>query len=39
MTKQEVIEVEIEKLIPYEKNNKFHNDKQVKELARSIKEL
>ena len=31
--------VEVGKLIPYEKNNKIHNDKQIKELAKSIKEL
>ena len=31
--------VPVEQLIPYEKNNKIHNDDQVKKLAKSIKEL
>ena len=31
--------VHVEQLIPYEKNNKIHNEDQIKKLARSIKEL
>lgn len=31
--------VPVDKLIPYEKNNKVHNEDQIKKLARSIKEV
>lgn len=36
---QQVQYVDINQLIPYEKNNKIHNEKQIKEIARSIKEM
>ena len=31
--------VPVEQLIPYEKNNKIHNEDQIKKIARSIKEV
>lgn len=31
--------VPLEQLVPYEKNNKIHNDDQVKKIARSIREI
>jgi len=40
MTVQQQIQyVSIEKLIPYEKNNKIHNEEQIKKIARSIREV
>lgn len=39
MRKDEVQLVSPEQLIPYEKNNKVHNEDQIKKLVRSIKEL
>lgn len=39
MRKDEVQLVSPDKLIPYEKNNKIHNDDQIKKLVRSIKEI
>lgn len=31
--------VPLDQLVPYEKNNKIHNDDQVKKIARSIREI
>lgn len=31
--------VPIEQLVPYENNNKIHNEDQIKKIARSIKEV
>lgn len=39
MRRDEITYVAPDKLIPYEKNNKIHNEDQVKKLARSIKEI
>ena len=39
MRKDEIQLVSPDKLIPYEKNNKIHNDDQIKKLVRSIKEM
>lgn len=40
MTVQQQIQyVSIEQLIPYEKNNKIHNEDQIKKIARSIREV
>lgn len=40
MTVQQQIQyVSIEQLIPYEKNNKIHNEEQIKKIARSIREV
>jgi ParB-like chromosome segregation protein Spo0J len=34
----EIQQVAIEKLIPYERNNKIHTEEQIKKIAKSIKE-
>lgn len=39
MRRDEIVYVSPEKLIPYEKNNKIHNEDQVKKIARSIREI
>lgn len=39
MRRDEIQYIGLEKLIPYERNNKIHDEKQIKELAKSIKEL
>lgn len=39
MRRDEIKYVAPEKLVPYEKNNKIHNDDQLKKLVRSIKEI
>lgn len=39
MRKDEIIYVGLDQLIPYEKNNKIHNEEQIKKIARSIKEI
>ena len=39
MTKHEIIYMAIEDLIPYENNNKIHDEAQIKKIARSIREL
>jgi ParB-like chromosome segregation protein Spo0J len=39
MGKKEIIEVEIEKIKPYEKNNKIHNENEITKIANSIKEF
>nr|DAI35848.1 MAG TPA: hypothetical protein [Caudoviricetes sp.] len=31
--------IPLDKLIPYERNNKIHTEEQVKKIAKSIKEL
>jgi len=39
MRRDEIIYVAPDKLVPYEKNNKIHDENQIKQLARSIKEV
>lgn len=39
METQQIQYVSIEQLIPYEKNNKIHNEEQIKKIARSIREV
>ena len=39
MRRDQIVYVAPETLVPYEKNNKIHNEDQVKKLARSIREL
>ena len=39
MRRDEIIYVAPEQLVPYEKNNKIHDEHQIKQLARSIKEV
>ena len=39
MRRDEIVYKAPEELIPYEKNNKIHNEKQIKDLVRSIKEM
>ena len=39
MRRDEIIYVTLDQIIPYEKNNKIHNEEQVKKIARSIKEI
>ena len=34
----ELIYMKIEELIPYDKNNKIHDENQIKKIARSIRE-
>ena len=39
MRRDEIQYVTLDKLIPYEKNNKKHDEKQIKNIARSIREI
>lgn len=39
MEKHQIIYMNLEELIPYEKNNKIHNESQIKKIARSIREI
>lgn len=39
MRRDQIIYVAPETLVPYEKNNKFHSEDQVKKIARSIREI
>lgn len=39
MRRDEIQYVALDKLIPYEKNNKIHDEKQIKNIARSIREI
>lgn len=39
MRRDEIQYVAPEKLVPYEKNNKIHNEDQLKKLVRSIREI
>lgn len=39
MRKDEIIYLAPEQLVPYEKNNKIHNEEQIKKIARSIREI
>ena len=39
MRRDQIVYVAPETLVPYEKNNKIHNEDQVKKIARSIREI
>lgn len=39
MRRDEIIYVAPDKLVPYDKNNKIHDENQIKQLARSIREV
>ena len=39
MEKHQITYMALEELIPYEKNNKIHDESQIKKIARSIREI
>jgi ParB-like chromosome segregation protein Spo0J len=39
MEKHQITYMALEELIPYEKNNKIHDENQIKKIARSIREI